>query len=355
MNISAIASSIVKISILIVSLLGLAACGASGTSSGDDTQSASSSTSSSTVTADIVEANIVTAESSTPDNMMRGQFLDSAVSGLWYETDSNSGFTDAEGFFYYLAGETVSFYLGATLLGESEAKIEVTPLDLLESGDNPDKLQNILTVLQTLDADSDPSNGIDIPLSTDDYLSQYTLPLNSFAGILAASMVVKDLVTTVTSGGSLKDALDSFEHFRETLLSDRRNTSDEVILDLVKSTWDATITSSQCGEVSSELVFNFNILGVLTMGEHDLVLDEDSEDGSCSSARLGIFFTTYETSGLFACANECTAADLNRVVIDEDVVTALSYDAEAGALTVVETTMFDGESVAKTTVLTARQ
>ena len=336
--------SIIKTTVLALSISALAACGGGGGSSTDSgTQSSVSSSSSSDL-----DSGSDTGGST--DNLQRGQFLDSAVSGLWYETETLSGFTDIEGFFEFLPGETVSFFLGKTLLGESDGKSEVTPLDLLTATDHPDKLQNILRVLQTIDFDSDASNGIHIPRSTDDYLSQFPLPLNSPAALFEASSAINDLVAAVTNGGNLKDALDSFMHFRETLLSDRRNTTDEVILNLLNSTWDAQITSTECGIDTASLVYNFNILGVATLGAHDLVMDDDS----CNSARTGIFFNTYETDELFACANECTHEDLNRVAIDGEEVTTLSYDQDASVMTIAVTTTIDGENNTKTTVLTAR-
>ena len=345
-----IVPAILKTTVLALSVSVLAACGGGGGSSSSegDTQNTSSSSSTSNSTNS-------PAASSESNGLERGQFLDSAVAGLWYETASRSGFTDADGFFEYVAGETVSFFLGSTLLGESDGKVEVTPLDLLAAGDHPDKLQNMLRVLQTIDSDFDASNGIQIPKATDDYLSQFPLPLNSLSTVFEASGVINDLVAAVTNGGDLKDALDSFMHFRETLLSDRRNTTGEVVLNLLNSTWDAEITSTACANETAELVYSFNILGIATMGTHSLVVDGDT----CSSARTGIFFNTYETDALFACANECTAEDMNRVIIgsDEDgsdVVTALSYDADAGAITVAVTTMSGDENTTKTTVLTAR-
>ena len=340
--------SIIKTTVLALSISALAACGGGGGGSSTDSGTQSSVSSSSS---DLDSGADVAVESgSSTDNLQRGQFLDSAVSGLWYETETLSGFTDAEGFFEFLPGETVRFFLGETLLGESDGKIEVTPLDLLTATDHPDKLQNILRVLQTIDFDSDASNGIHIPRSTDDYLSQFPLPLNSPAALFEASSVINDLVAAVTNGGNLKDALDSFMHFRETLLSDRRNTTDEVILNLLNSTWDAEISSTECGTDTAALVYNFNILGVATVGAHDLVMGGDS----CNAARNGIFFNTYETDELFACANECTHEDLNRVAIDGDEITTLSYDQDAEVMTIAVTTMIDGENNTKTTVLTAR-
>lgn len=98
----------------------------------------------------------------------RGQFVDSAVSGLFYKTGSQEGFTDHNGYFDYLPEETVSFAIGNIQLGSAEASSIVTPLDLSPSIDDGlnDAAVNILRLLQTLDEDGDPSNGISISEST---------------------------------------------------------------------------------------------------------------------------------------------------------------------------------------------
>ncbi|GAA3924898.1 hypothetical protein [Litoribacillus peritrichatus] len=116
--------------------------------------------------------------SSDSDEVLTGQFTDSPVSGLTYTTPTQSGVTDANGSFKYLEGETVTFSIGATTLGSSPAQATVTPFDLREiTRDIQDGINiltrssadqthhaflNIATLLQTLDQDGDPENGIEI-------------------------------------------------------------------------------------------------------------------------------------------------------------------------------------------------
>jgi hypothetical protein len=290
-------------------------------------------------------------------SVAQGQFLDSAVSGLWYETATQSGFTNEFGQFSYIPGESVTFYLGTTWLGEANAQDEVTPLDLMTADDHPDKLQNLLRVLQTLDADADPSNGIDLNSTTQDYLTQYTLPLNSPAVLFEASNVVQDMIAATTNGGSLKDAVDSFVHFRETLLTTRRNIDQTPILNLLNTTWDATITSTACpSNTTTTLVYGFTILGITTLGYH--ALEPSDEPDTCTRSNNGFLFSTYETDPLFTCANQCLDSDLNRVIMSEDdngdVVTTLNFDQERQQIS-IRTTRFNGvENVTTTQLLTRR-
>ncbi|HTY03648.1 MAG TPA: alkaline phosphatase PhoX [Rhodocyclaceae bacterium] len=99
-----------------------------------------------------------------------GTFIDSPVKGLYYEASPSgaSGTTDADGKFDYYAGDTVRFYVGGksgTSLGSTAGDAIVGPFDL--TGNTAKDWSNastirMLQVLQSLDADGDPSNGIDI-------------------------------------------------------------------------------------------------------------------------------------------------------------------------------------------------
>jgi len=117
-----------------------------------------------------------------------GYYYDSVVSGLSYESSGKAGVqtgvTGEEsdggpGSFRYVDGDTVSFSLGGTVLGESQAQERITPFDLagfdheaLDGcevvGNLPDEdrafriVSNLAVLLQSLDTDGDDTNGIDI-------------------------------------------------------------------------------------------------------------------------------------------------------------------------------------------------
>jgi peptidyl-prolyl cis-trans isomerase A (cyclophilin A) len=93
-----------------------------------------------------------------------GQFLDGPVQGLGYRTESQRGFTDADGRFNYRPGEKVVFFIGGMELPAVDAAAKVTPLDVAGTGNVSDpKVVNLLVLLQSLDEDGDASNGIKIP------------------------------------------------------------------------------------------------------------------------------------------------------------------------------------------------
>jgi peptidyl-prolyl cis-trans isomerase A (cyclophilin A) len=101
--------------------------------------------------------------------VLEGHFLDAAVEGISYQTSDaqgglgESGTTDAQGRFRYRAGDRVVFSIGSLSLPAATAAAVVTPLDLAGSRrlDDP-KVSNLLVLLQSLDADGNPANGIKI-------------------------------------------------------------------------------------------------------------------------------------------------------------------------------------------------
>ena len=114
------------------------------------------------------------------ETVLTGQLIDSAVSGVRYATESRSGVTDSDGQFEYLQGETVRFYLGDLMLGDARGAAIVSLFDLVDGvtpvvgvaleraiwewrrGPSFSTVINLATLLQTLDSDGDPENGIDI-------------------------------------------------------------------------------------------------------------------------------------------------------------------------------------------------
>lgn len=94
-----------------------------------------------------------------------GTFIDSAVTGLDYRGEHTSpARTDEDGQFRYRRNETIHFSIGELALGSAIGAEVLTPLSITDgatSADDPQVL-NKLVLLQTLDADGDLNNGIQI-------------------------------------------------------------------------------------------------------------------------------------------------------------------------------------------------
>ncbi len=92
--------------------------------------------------------------------------VDSVVSGVSYTTTSDATvkYTGANGSFSYKTGDTITFKVGAATIGSVSASAIgtdgiVMPQDI---GTNATAVTNIAQFLQTMDSDSDPTNGITI-------------------------------------------------------------------------------------------------------------------------------------------------------------------------------------------------
>jgi len=94
-----------------------------------------------------------------------GTFTDSAVAGLDYAgTQTPASVTDANGQFKYRPGETITFSIGDLVLGSAAGAERMTPLTIAENATDADdtEVNNRLVLLQSIDADGDLNNGIQI-------------------------------------------------------------------------------------------------------------------------------------------------------------------------------------------------
>ena len=162
--------------------------------------------------------------SDNPDPLT-GQFLDSAVEGLTYETATQSGTTDSQGNFQYLAGETISFYVGNVLVGQTTAQGIVTPMNLVAGATDETNTQvtNIIRFLQSLDSNNDPNDNINIIAQARDLNFTVSLEFNQSIANFATDPDLAEIIAAINeaAGSSLAliSATAAQEHFRSTLLT----------------------------------------------------------------------------------------------------------------------------------------
>ena len=117
---------------------------------------------------------------------LTGTLLDSAVGGVSYTTSSNlSGLTNTNGQFEYRSGDQVTFSIGDTVLGKVNGGAVVTPVELAGTNNTADRrVINISRLLQSLDQDGDPTNGISVNPATRSMLAQqafkFDIPVTEF-------------------------------------------------------------------------------------------------------------------------------------------------------------------------------
>lgn len=103
--------------------------------------------------------------STAPPSVRIATFIDTQVEGLAFKSATRSGLTDRNGNFPYSPGETLTFSIGNMVLGSvTPTGNKVTPVQLVPGATdaNDPRVTRILRTLQSLDGDSDLSNGIQI-------------------------------------------------------------------------------------------------------------------------------------------------------------------------------------------------
>ena len=208
-----------NLSLLLVTALGI---GLIGCSSGDDDSSSSLSTT------------------------LTGTFVDAPVKGLNYSTATQSGFTDAQGHFKYKNGEHIQFLLGTLLLGETQAKEEVTPYDITDN--NVTKAANIAAILQNFDAER--SNRAVIDLSK---LHDYNFTADNLSIAVAANELevkLNDLLAT----GNFQDYIDKVEHGLITV-TQAKKIMDDMIYGTSSSTGADSDKNTSSSSVTSEGIY----------------------------------------------------------------------------------------------------
>ncbi|MDF1693706.1 MAG: hypothetical protein P1U47_15100 [Zhongshania sp.] len=113
----------------------------------------------------------------TPSNSLTGVFTDSPVYGVKYQTESLQGLTNTLGEFNYLEGESVVFSIGDFKLPSTSAAPQITPVDLAQG--SSEIRNNILQVIQSLDDDGNPENGIEIPIEAENAFKGSNLDISS--------------------------------------------------------------------------------------------------------------------------------------------------------------------------------
>ena len=217
-----------------------------------------------------------------------GVFLDSAVINIGYRTETKEGMTNALGEYEYLEGETVTFFIGDLELPPAPATGTITPLDLAGSDDTSDStVVNIIRLLQTIDEDGDPDNGITIEDTAITTATQvdFTLPISEFESSSAVQNLVTNSGSTNTTLISVNEAIANFE---DTLVTE----GEEFIANAnISGIWTTNLTDNEL------LAFVFFNDGTYVHLEVDEVAPLDAE-GETSGMEWGTYSRNSETGEL---------------------------------------------------------
>ena len=147
--------------------------------------------------------------------VLQGVFVDSAVDGLAYTTATQSGMTNVQGEFSYISGEEVVFSIGDIQFPAVEGQEMVSPLDVFLVTTTDDvRVSNMARLLQTLDEDGMPGNGISI---TAEAHNQATGGTVDFTSDDFEQQVVDVVANAGAAYTSLISAQSALEHLNLTL------------------------------------------------------------------------------------------------------------------------------------------
>ena len=184
-----------------------------------------------------------------------GVFVDSSVAGLKYVSGSISGVTDSNGTFTYEVGQTIRFYVGDILIGETTPKAILTPKDLVSGAtvNNPIVLK-IARFLMSLDADNNPTNGILIPTSVENNAKGKTI---DFATVNDTTL--DGLIIQITGKSTVVTATEAQTHLTNTILNLFAGIYSGTYSGADSGTWEVTIDGSGnitgSGKSNSQILF----------------------------------------------------------------------------------------------------
>ncbi|MBV1883821.1 MAG: hypothetical protein KUG82_19435 [Pseudomonadales bacterium] len=146
-------------------------------------------------------------------------FVDGPVSGLSFFTTTSSGVTDDNGEFGYSEGVLVNFHIGSISLGSSEGKSIVSSFDLESGADSATHpgIINRLRFLQTLDSDSDLSNGISLSQAIRSAGEGVTIDFDQPISNFANDTGVLNFIAANTSSAGLVGITEASEHFASVI------------------------------------------------------------------------------------------------------------------------------------------
>lgn len=242
-----------------------AAVSSEAASSISSSSAAVSSSSDSSVSSSAASSSSVSSSATSSSSSVAAQtgvFVDSAVAGIRYETAPSglSGYTSPTGQYQYVEGDTVEFSIGDLVLPAVQAKGVVTPVDIAMSADeaNAERIKvNIAALLQSLDTDGNPDNGISIDYEAASTVAAAVNFNQSYADFAASSAVT----TLVANSGSTTTTLVSESAAKEHL--------DGSLSKLLVGTWYISGTS---GESS------YNYVLFILDEQNYAALDHDSGD-----------------------------------------------------------------------------
>ena len=232
---------------------------------------------------------------------VQGQFVDSIVIGLRYDTPTVSGFTDEQGRFNYRGGETVRFFVGDVFIGEAVGQAIITPVELVAGAvdENDTQVLNIVIFLQSVDDDGDESNGIRITSLANAAAAGQAVDFTLAAGVFDTDGAFEILISSITASNGTARLPVSRDQARSVF---RGN-----LLGLLAGEYRGTFAGDDTGSWVANINANGTITGISTSD----TFGADSISGTLSSngqANISGSVGTAVFSGIFSRSGEAAGS-----------------------------------------------
>lgn len=269
-----------------------------------------------------INNNVEVQPSPLPSN--KGVLIDSPIKGVYYKTDSLNGFTNTSGEFLYNDGESVTFSIGDIKLGSSTGASYITPIDLISGATdiNHRAVINMIRLLQTLDDDFTPSNGIGIPdLARYNAIGQKykILNFNVSETNFENNDTIINYLSSITNTAQLVDKSDAIDHFKNSLINIGR----------VSDTGDSNLSEPVNSDQTNVPENTISVSGISIEGEDQINEGESSSykalinfsDGSSSYQNV-----TWNESSNYASVN--SNGEISTVSVSQDQTLTLTASYE---------------------------
>ena len=260
-----------------------------------------------------------------------GVFLDGPVVNIGYKTETKQSVTNALGEYDYLAGESVTFFIGDLEFPKVPASGVVTPLELAGTTDTSDPtVVNMIRLLQTLDENADHSDGIQITEAAIAAATQ--VDFNLTVAEFEASQAVTALLTNLSIPGLISEAA-AIENFETTL-------DENYSVNLTEITASSSISFSSCTGVLGGWDYSFTNT-TMTLTGTDTWNDCNLGEDETITVDVTGFAPDFDIP--FNCQDYpvCTSADFNKVITGTDddnrsFTSTYSFDRASSTLTYVK-------------------
>ncbi|GAA4087562.1 hypothetical protein [Zhongshania borealis] len=207
-------------------------------------------------------------------NTQTGRFLDSPVANIGYRTETLEGVTNSLGEYDYVEGETVTFFIGDLEFPPVNAAKTVTPLDLAGSDDTSNStVVNILRLIQTLDEDGNPENGITINNTAKGQAAQVDFELSK-ADFESSPAVTNLVANSGSSNSALISENDAIAHFENTLRDEGLIADLSFDANTLPGAYD--VVGASDGDFAGTHRYTFKVNGTVDIVYHDGTADTES-------------------------------------------------------------------------------